>query len=387
MPAVAVKPSSRSLMLSLGLWVCAAAAVAAQEREQAERDLSEVTAAIVDIQVWLQKATTRETEQESALRKTQLALSKAQQALAEQTQALAAARAEQQSLQQQSRELLASKREQEQILAALLQHGYLNRKNNALKSMLNAENLPEGARQLLYTRYLSEFQLTRITTFNTTLSELAALGAEAAENLSLLDRQQRLAVQLENELANARESQAAALANLRNSVASRSSAMTRLKTQQSELQQLIKEIIRAIEDVSPFAQITPLADSRGSLLPPVDGPVAYAFGATYGGGSLMRKGLSYEPNPGNPVRAIYPGRVVFADWLRGSGLLIVLDHGQGYMSLYAHNEALTVNSGDWVDAGEMLARSGTNSSDRNVGLYFEIRQKGQPVDPAHWIRR
>ena len=100
----------------------------------------------------LQKATTRETEQESALRKTQLALSEAQQALAEQTQALAAARAEQQSLQQQSRELLASKREQEQILAALLQHAYLNRKNNALKSLLNAENLPEGARQLLYTR-------------------------------------------------------------------------------------------------------------------------------------------------------------------------------------------------------------------------------------------
>ena len=100
MPAVAVKPSLRGLMLSLGLWVCVGAAVAAQEREQAERDLSEVTAAIVDIQVWLQKATTRETEQESALRKTQLALSKAQQALAEQTQALAAARAEQQSLQQ-----------------------------------------------------------------------------------------------------------------------------------------------------------------------------------------------------------------------------------------------------------------------------------------------
>ena len=228
MPDVTVK-FRRELLLSLSLWVCAGVFAAAQEREQAERDLSEVSAAIADIQAWLQQATTRETEQESALRKTQLALSKAQQALAEQTQALAAARAEQQSLQQQSRELLASKHEQEQILAALLQHAYLNRKNNALKSMLNAENLPEGARQLLYTRYLSEFQLTRITTFNTTLSELAALGAEAAENLSLLDRQQRLAVQLENELANARESQAAALANLRNSIASRSSAMTAWK--------------------------------------------------------------------------------------------------------------------------------------------------------------
>ncbi len=385
MPDITVK-FRRGLLLSLGLWACAGVVAAAQEREQAERDLSEVSAAIADIQAWLQQAATRETEQESALRETQLALSDAQQALAEQTQALAAARAEQQSLQQQSRELLASKREQEQVLAALLRHAYINRKDNALKSLLNAESLSEGARQLQYTRYLSEFQLDRIETFNATLSELAALDAEVAQNLSLMDRQQQQAIRLENELAQARESQAAALAELRNSIASRSSAMTQLQTQQSELQQLIEEITRALEGVSSFDQITPLAERRGKLPPPVDEPVAHAFGATYGGGSLVRKGLSYAPNPGNPVRAVHAGRVVFADWLRGSGLLIVLDHGQGYMSLYGHNEALTVSGGDWVDAGEVLARSGINSSDRSAGLYFEIRRNGEPQDPTAWLR-
>ena len=385
MPDVTVK-LRHGLLLSLGLWACAGVVAAAQEREQAERDLSEVSAAIADIQAWLQQAATRETEQESALRETQLALSDAQQALAEQTQALAAARAEQQSLQQQSRELLASKREQEQVLAALLRHAYINRKDNALKSLLNAESLSEGARQLQYTRYLSEFQLDRIENFNATLSELAALDAEVAQNLSLMDRQQQQAIRLENELAQARESQAAALAELRNSIASRSSAMTQLQTQQSELQQLIEEITRALEGVSSFDQITPLAERRGKLPPPVDEPVAHAFGATYGGGSLVRKGLSYAPNPGNPVRAVHAGRVVFADWLRGSGLLIVLDHGQGYMSLYGHNEALTVSGGDWVDAGEVLARSGINSSDRSAGLYFEIRRNGEPQDPTAWLR-
>lgn len=385
MPDVTVN-FRRGLLLSLGLWACAGVFAAAQEREQAERDLSEVSAAIADIQAWLQQAATRETEQESALRETQLALSDAQQALAEQTQALAAARVEQQSLQQQSRELLASKREQEQVLAALLRHAYINRKDNALKSLLNAESLSEGARQLQYTRYLSEFQLDRIETFNAILSELAALDAEVAQNLSLMVRQQQQAIRLENELEQARESQTAALAELRNSIASRSSAMTQLETQQSELQQLIEEITRALEGVSSFDQITPLADSRSKLPPPVDEPVAHAFGASYGGGSLVRKGLSYAPNPGNPVRAVHAGRVVFADWLRGSGLLIVLDHGQGYMSLYGHNEALTVNGGDWVDAGEVLARSGVNSSDRTAGLYFEIRRNGEPQDPTAWLR-
>ena len=372
--------------MSLGLWACVSAIAAAQEREQAERNLSEVSAAIAEIQAWLQQATNRETERESALRKTQLALSDVQQSLAEQTQALAAASAEQQSLQQQSRELQTSKRKQEQVLAALLQHAYINRKDNALKSLLNAESLFEGARQLQYTRYLSEFQLAQIETFNATLSQLAALDAEAAQNLSLLDSQQREAVRLEDELAQARESQAAALAVLRNSIASRSSAMKQLETQQSELQQLIEEITRALEGVSSFDQITPLADSRGKLTSPVDEPVAHAFGATYGGGSLVRKGLSYAPNPGNPVRAVHAGRVVFADWLRGSGLLVVLDHGQGFISLYGHNEALTVSDGDWVDAGEMLARSGTNSSDRTAGLYFEIRRNGEPQNPTAWLR-
>ena len=385
MRAVAVKPL-RGLLLSLGLWVCAGAAVAAQEREQAERDLSAVTAAIADIQAWLQQAATRETEQESALRKTQLALSDAQQTLSEQAQALAAARAEQQSLQQQSRALLASKHEQERALAALLQHAYINRKDNALKTLLNAKSLSEGARQLQYTRYLSEFQLDRIEAFNATLSELAAMDAEATQNLSLMDRQQQEATRLETELAQARESQAAALGELRNNIASRSSAMTQLETQHSELQQLIKEITRALKGVSSFDQITPLADSRGKLQPPVDEPVTQAFGATYGGGSLVRQGLSYAPNPGNPVRAIHAGRVVFADWLRGSGLLVVLDHAQGYMSLYGHNEALTVSGGDWIDAGEVLARSGINSSDRNAGLYFEIRHNGEPQDPTAWLR-
>ena len=385
MPDVTVKFQCR-LLLSLGLWACAGVFAAAQEREQAERDLSEVSAAIADIQAWLQQATTRETEQESALRETQLALSDARQALAEQTQALASARAEQQSLQQQSRELLASKREQEQVLAALLRHTYINRKDNALKSLLNAESLSEGARQLQYTRYLSEFQLDRIENFNATLSELAALDAEVAQNLILMVRQQQRAIRLEKELEQARESQTAALAELRNSIASRSSAITQLETQQSELQQLIGEITRALEGVSYFDQITPLTDSRGKLPPPVDEPVAHVFGASYGGGSLVRKGLSYAPNPGNPVRAVHAGRVVFADWLRGSGLLIVLDHGQGFMSLYGHNEALTVYGGDWVDAGEVLARSGINSSDRTTGLYFEIRRNGEPQDPSAWLR-
>ena len=376
----------RKLLLSFGLLVCSDAVLAAQDREQAERDLSEVNAAIAEIQTWLQESLTRESEQEAALRITQLALSDAQHASAEQTTALAAAQARRQSLQQQFRDLRRDKRKQEQVLHALLKSAYIGRKNNAMKSVLNAESLAEGYRQLQYTRYLSEFQLARIESFRSTLSALQVLEAQAKENLSLLDRQQQKSARLEKELLLAHEAQSAALKALRSGIANRNSTMTQLETQQSELQQLIGEIGRALEGVGSFAQITPLPESRGSLPPPVNESVVHAFGTIYGSGSLVRNGLSFAPNPSSPVRAVHAGLVVFADWLRGYGLLVVLDHGHGYMSLYGHNESLTVSNGDWVEAEELLARSGSNSSNRDAGLYFEIRYDGEPQDPAAWLR-
>ncbi|HBW84921.1 MAG TPA: hypothetical protein DEF79_12865 [Gammaproteobacteria bacterium] len=384
--ACATTNRRRKLLLSFCLCVCSGTALAAQDREQAKQDLSEVNAAIAEIRNWLQESLTRETEQEASLRITQLALLDARQALAQQTQALAAARAERLGLQQQSRGLLTDKREQEQVLRVLLKSAYIMRRDTALKRLLNAEGLTEGARQLMYMRYLSEFQLSRIKAFQSTLSALEDLDAQAKKNLSLLERQQKESVRLKNELVRAREDQSAALAALRSGIASHGNAISQLETQQAELQQLIKEIARVLEGVNSFDQVAPLTASRGLLPPPVDDRVVYEFGAIYGGGSLIRKGLSFAPNPGKPVRAVHAGRVVFADWLRGSGLLVVLDHGQGYMSLYGHNESLAVSSGDWVEASEALAQSGTNSSDRATGLYFELRHDGEPLDPAAWLR-
>ena len=113
--------------------------------------------------------------------------------------------------------------------------------------------------------------------------------------------------------------------------------------------------------------------------------MAHAFGATYGGGSLVRKGLSYAPNPGNPVRAVHAGRVVFADWLRGSGLLIVLDHGQGYMSLYGHNEALTVNGGDWVDAAKCWHGRASTAATARPGYILRSDATASHRIPLAWL--
>jgi septal ring factor EnvC (AmiA/AmiB activator) len=116
----------------------------------------------------------------------------------------------------------------------------------------------------------------------------------------------------------------------------------------------------------------------------VEGDALNRFGATYSDGNLHRQGIVLSAEEGAPVRAVHPGRVVFSDWLRGSGLLVVVDHGEGYMSLYANNGSLIKRNGDWVNRGEALATAGSNGGMDGSGIYFEIRHNGQAEDPATW---
>lgn len=357
----------------------------AQDREQAEQELSAVAAAIESIQGWLEQASSRQSEEEARLRETGLELSNTQQAHAALTATVATTQTELAELQQQLAALESRKDGEQQLLQTLLRAAHMGADSNFLKTLLNREQSGDATRQLHYAQRFTRYQLEQIEGFQLTLAELEDLGQSLTANLSALNDQQTELAQRSTELEASKLAREQALAALRSSIADRSAEMEQLEISQAELQLLIAEIARAMEGVSSFADVPPIADSRGELQAPVTARVVHGFGSRYGGGSLVRQGMSYAPNPGSQVRAIHPGQVVFADWLRGSGLLVVLDHGDGYMSLYGHNEALAVNIGSWVDAGEVLATSGINSSDPSVGLYFEIRRNGEPQDPAGWI--
>jgi len=151
------------------------------------------------------------------------------------------------------------------------------------------------------------------------------------------------------------------------------------------LQALVDQINNAIVDIPETADLMPFADARGRMPWPLNGAVLASFGQTYSNGQLRRQGLIIAAEPGTAVRAIHPGRVVFADWLRGSGNLVVVDHGNAYLSLYAHNQQLTKQAGDWVNRGEALALSGHDAGNGQAGLYLEIRRNSQPQNPADWL--
>ncbi|MGH8360512.1 MAG: murein hydrolase activator EnvC family protein, partial [Pseudomonas sp.] len=131
----------------------------------------------------------------------------------------------------------------------------------------------------------------------------------------------------------------------------------------------------------------PFASARGKLPWPVDGRLLSRFGETRGDDTLAKRdGVMISAGAGTQVHAIHGGRVVFADWLRGAGLLVILDHGNGYLSLYGHNQTLLKAAGDVVKAGESISTVGNSGGQDTPALYFAIRQQGRPSDPAQWCR-
>ena len=168
-------------------------------------------------------------------------------------------------------------------------------------------------------------------------------------------------------------------------MAARSNELNQLQQDQAELQALAEQINSALIDIPEAADLAPFAEARGRMPWPLTGAVRASFGQTYSSGQLRRQGLIIATEVGTAVRAIHPGRVVFADWLRGSGNLVIVDHGNSYLSLYAHNQQLTKQAGDWVNRGEALALSGNNAGDGEPGLYLEIRRNSQPLNPADWL--
>jgi septal ring factor EnvC (AmiA/AmiB activator) len=162
--------------------------------------------------------------------------------------------------------------------------------------------------------------------------------------------------------------------------------LRRLEKDRQELEALLDAVEETIADLKIPNDYRPFAARKGDMSWPTNGPVRYRFGSRQKPSMIRRQGVTIAGKSGNNVNAIHHGRVVFADWFRGKGLLIIVDHGDGFMSLYAHNQSLLSEIGDWIKAGEPIATVGNSGGQRESGLYFEIRQNGEPTNPARWCQ-
>jgi septal ring factor EnvC (AmiA/AmiB activator) len=255
-----------------------------------------------------------------------------------------------------------------------------------LKVLLNQEDPQKMERMLSYYAYMTEARQVEIETYESTITQLANLELLIeAQNQSLLDQRMQLQVQ-QSGLLDARQEKQQVLALLNQEIRAAGNELERRLEDRQRLDDLLNRITTSIAKLTPQTDTRPFAEMRGNLLLPVDGRVSQAFGSRKADGKLRWNGLLIEAAEGEPVHAVHYGRVVFSDWLRGFGLLMIVSHGDGYMSLYGHNQVLYRETGDWVAAGEAISAVGNTGGQSGFGLYFEIRAAGKPFDPQLWCQ-
>lgn len=275
---------------------------------------------------------------------------------------------------------------QREALAGLLRSAYALGHGEELKLLLQQDDVAAISRVLAYHRYFQRAQVAQIERLLGDLRQLAdvqtAIRSATAELVATREARSAEGVKLEAE----RTARADLLAQVEAKLKDQGARIALLGRNESELTSLIERLRDVFADIPK--QLTgeePFASQRGRLAWPLQGKVVSAFGASDESGRRS-SGLLLAAKTGSAVHAVSHGRVAFADWLRGYGLLLIVDHGDGYLSLYGCNEALLKDVGDWVNAGETIATSGASGGQKAAGLYFELRAKGQAVDPRAWLR-
>jgi septal ring factor EnvC (AmiA/AmiB activator) len=277
--------------------------------------------------------------------------------------------------------------EQRTALARQVRAAYVIGRQERLRLLLNQEDPASLSRVLVYFDYLNRARAERMATIQ------KYLAASKRFRRDIVSEEQRLQALLAEEQANLSELEArqqdrlAVVRDLGERLEDQGRQLERLRRDEGRLQFLIEQIERALSDIPlelPGQEL--FSQRKGELGWPTKGRLAATFGAPKAG-SLRWDGVLIDAAEGDEVRAVHYGRVAFADWLRGFGLLLIVDHGDGWMSLYGHNRSLFKDVGDWVQANEAVATVGNSGGRIEPGVYFGIRHKGVAVDPQRWCRR
>jgi len=278
-------------------------------------------------------------------------------------------------------------KEQRQSLADQIRASYAMGKQGYMKIILNQQDPAVIGRTLTYYDYFNRARAARIKAIDTTLKDIDDLEeaiSRESSRLEIMHNDQAVKMQA---LEENRQSRHQIIIKLDTEIMTNEQRLKQLLQDEEVLVKLLEGIRNALTNIPPDRNnIKPFATLKGNLSWPSDGPISTRYGDLRKIGNLKWQGVTISAPEGNEVKAIYHGRVAFADWLRGYGLLLIIDHGNGYMSLYGYNQSLFKAVGDWVEAGETIATIGNSSGRPASGLYFEIRHNGAPVNPVFWCK-
>ena len=263
---------------------------------------------------------------------------------------------------------------------------YAMGRNEKLKVMLNQQDPTLSGRMISYYDYLNKARLEKISRIDEDLQVLSHLESEQAKETALLESKLDKRKQERSVLLKTKSERKALLLKIDQQVASKKQQLSQFKASEKRLKSLILSLQQAL-DVFPLndGAVKSFSKLKGKLPWPLKGELLKKFGDKRS--DSRWDGVLIKAKAGENIRVVTRGRVVYADWLRGYGLLTIIDHGKGYMTLYAFNQSLYKSVGDWVDAGAVIATVGQSGGQSSAGLYFGVRRKGKPVDPVKWCRK
>ena len=353
------------------------------KKEQAK--LEALQKEIKVLQISLQERSGERNSLSEELKHLELAVSAINQKISALDTQVAALDRELLRLAEQKKVLEAQRDAQQQHIAREIDAAYRLGRAEPLKLLLNQEDPDHLTRTLKYYRYFIEARSTRIETYRATMAELALVED------SIVDKQQALAdrrTELDQEklaLGEKQEQRRAVIEALDQQLGSDQERLAEMTRERKELEAILARLEEAIQDLA-LPSSDPFPRLRGKLPWPLEGKILKGYGAMRAQ-NLAWKGWLISSAEGTPIRAVHNGRVVFSDYLRGHGLLLIIDHGDNYLSLYAHNQVLLKEIGEWVRSGDKIAQVGKSGGLEDSALYFEIRHNGQPQDPKNWLSR
>jgi septal ring factor EnvC (AmiA/AmiB activator) len=392
----------------------------ADEKSDAQKQLDAARADVAELKQLLEKLQQEKSGVQKDLQKTESEMGQLEKQVKGLQQDLKNSEEEIQRLDKEKKKLEGARLEQQRLIGIQARAAYQSGRQEYVKLLLNQQNPEKFSRTLTYYDYLSEARMEQLATFNETLRQLANVELDIANQQRQLLEQKSALDGRREQLASVRKERQLALARLNKEFSARDQKLKARQQEQGHLARVLKTIedtlarqAREAEAARQQALLAereqqrnnanpaatgplvsagasfggPFAKARGQLPWPVNGRLVARYGTPRGGDARTKwDGVLIGAAAGSQVRAVHGGRVVFADWLRGAGLLVILDHGNGYLSLYGHNQSLLKDAGDVVKAGEAISTVGNSGGQDTPALYFAIRQQGRPTDPAQWCR-
>jgi septal ring factor EnvC (AmiA/AmiB activator) len=277
-------------------------------------------------------------------------------------------------------------------LAMQIRAAYAIGQQEYIKILLNQQDPAAVSRTMTYYDYFNGARLERIKSLDARLADLQTVENKIEKKKTKLEQNQLEQSQEKNQLEKNRGQRAEVIARLNQQMQAKGERLSLMLGNQRRLQRLLNRLVdEELEDIEPDlipeqGERKAFARLRGKLVWPSRGRLTNRYGSSRNVGKLKWQGVMIKAPEGTDVSSISHGRVAFSDWLRGFGLLTIIDHGDGYMSLYGGNQSLYKEVGDWVEAGEVIASVGNSGGNKNTALYFEIRHKGKPTNPLKWCR-